>query len=244
MAYDIVIDIGNTRAKTAVFKDGALLQPYTGSKNMDDLPTYITEKEYRYGIISSTANANKLQKSECHKLCNDMLYMSANTDIPLQLAHDTPETLGNDRKAACVGAAGLYPGKNLLVIDAGTAITYDIVSAQGIMEGGNISPGKSIRFKALHNYTGKLPLLTSEKPENILGKTTRQSIINGVQYGFLSEVKWYIEHMTKEYKGLITIITGGDAGFLADNLKNSIFVHSDLVLFGLYRILMNYVETN
>ncbi|MGC9331273.1 MAG: type III pantothenate kinase [Bacteroidales bacterium] len=244
MAYDIVTDIGNTRAKTALFSNGNLVKAHTGSKALDDLPTDITEKIIRFGMASLSDRATTRQKQILQRLCSNIIYMSPDMDIPLKISHHTPKTLGNDRKAACVGAAALYPGKNLLVIDAGTAITYDIISARGIMEGGNISPGISIRFKALHNYTGKLPLLTLEKPENILGKTTRQSIINGVHYGFLSEVKWYIERMKKEYKGLITIITGGDAGFLADNLKNSIFVHSDLVLFGLYRILMNYVETN
>ncbi len=244
MTYDIVTDIGNTRAKTGVFAGGNLVKTHTGDKTFDDLPADILEKKFRFGITSLTAKATSEQTQALQHLCSDMIYMSTNIDIPLQVLHQTPETLGNDRKAACVGAAALYPGKNLLVIDAGTAITYDLVSASGCMEGGNISPGMSIRFKSLHNYTGKLPLLTPENIKNLLGKTTRQSIVNGVQYGLISEVKWYIEQMTKNYKGLITVMTGGDAGFLADNLKKPIFVHSDLVLFGLYRILINYVKTN
>lgn len=170
--------------------------------------------------------------------------MSATLPLPLSINHETPDTLGHDRKAACVGAAYLYPEKNLFIIDAGTAITYDFVSASGIMEGGNISPGLSMRFKALHNYTGKLPLLKPGNMKQILGQSTEQSIRNGVQYGIISEVKWYKKLMEKQYKGLITVVTGGDAAFLAKNLKNSIFVHSNLVLIGLYRILKHYVETD
>jgi type III pantothenate kinase len=188
MAYDIVTDIGNTRAKTALFSNGNLVKTHTGPKTLDDLPTDITEKNIRFGIASLPAKATSGQKQILHRLCRDIIYLSSGMDIPLKISHHTLDTLGNDRKAACVGAVGFYPGKNLLVIDAGTAITYDIVSAQGIMEGGNISPGISIRFKALHNYTGKLPLLRSEKPENILGKNTRQYILHGVQFGVLCEV--------------------------------------------------------
>lgn len=94
--------------------------------------------------------------------------------LPITVQYETPETLGKDRLAAAVGANYLEPGKDLLVIDAGTAITYELIEASGAYLGGNISPGMTTRFKALNFYTKKLPLVTEQEEVPLLGTNTRE----------------------------------------------------------------------
>ncbi|MFW5768279.1 MAG: type III pantothenate kinase [Bacteroidota bacterium] len=244
MNYDIVIDRGNTRAKIAVFENGNLQNVFFTDADCNNLPADLQNRSFRYGILSSTAKESVRFLTGIRKMCTELICFDETIPIPLKLDHQTPESLGADRKAACVGAAVLFPEKPLLVVDAGTALTFDFLSADGKMGLGNISPGLQMRFDALHNYTGNLPLLTSGNMNKMLGQSTEESIRYGVQFGFLSEIEAYIKKLKNQDKRLITILTGGDADFLAENLKNSIFVEPNLVLIGLYRILTNYVEKN
>ncbi len=158
--------------------------------------------------------------------------------FPLKNRYLTPDTLGYDRIAAAVGAYTIYPGKNVLVIDAGTAITYDIVTAKGEFLGGNISQGLEIRFKSLNKYTNRLPIL--ERPEErppLLGSSTREAIQSGIVNGLLFEMDGFIEAISKEYPKLQVVLTGGDAKYFVGKLKSSIFVDPNLNLIGLNRIL-------
>ena len=160
------------------------------------------------------------------------------TPIPVVNKYRTPDTLGYDRIAAAVGAYTICPGKNVLVIDAGTAITYDIVTADGEFLGGNISQGVEIRFKSLNKYTNRLPLL--ERPEHappLLGSSTREAIQSGIINGLLFEMDGFIDAISKEYPKLQVVLTGGDANYFVGKLKNSIFVDPNLNLIGLNRIL-------
>jgi type III pantothenate kinase len=159
------------------------------------------------------------------------------TPLPIKNLYATPQTLGCDRLAAVVGAAHLYPNQNLLVIDAGTAITYELLSAKGEYLGGNISPGISLRFKALHHYTGKLPLCERADSYAPVGTDTQSAIAAGVLNGVLYEVQANVEQFSLKIPNLIAILTGGDADFFANRLKKPIFVVCDLVLIGLNRIL-------
>jgi type III pantothenate kinase len=160
------------------------------------------------------------------------------TPIPLENSYRTPETLGYDRIAAAVGAYTIYPGKNVLVIDAGTAITYDIVTSEGTFVGGNISPGLDIRFKSLNKYTNRLPQLErpGEKP-GLLGSSTSEAIQSGIVNGLLFEVDGFIEAFKGKYAKLQVVLTGGDAKYFEGKLKSSIFVDLNLNLIGLNRIL-------
>ena len=132
---------------------------------------------------------------------------------------------------------------NILIIDAGTAITYDILTAEGKYLGGNISPGLEMRFKALNQFTGKLPKIEKVEFNKLYGQTTEQAIIAGVQNGFVFEVDSTITSFKEFYNNLKVIITGGDAEFFDKKLKNSFFVHFNLISLGLNRVLQHNGES-
>jgi len=165
------------------------------------------------------------------------LELDALTELPIENLYETPGTLGKDRLAAAVGANELFPDQNLLVIDAGTAITYDLVSEKNQFIGGNISPGLEMRFKALHQFTGKLPLINQSEDFQTIGRNTTDAIRAGVQNGILYEIEQTIDIFNRNYQNLQIIMTGGDSNFFDKKLNYSIFVHFNLTLIGLNRIL-------
>jgi type III pantothenate kinase len=159
------------------------------------------------------------------------------TGLPIENSYETPETLGKDRLAAAVGANELFPNQNLLIIDAGTAITYDLVSEKNQFVGGNISPGLEMRFKALNRFTGKLPLVEYRDEFQPIGRNTIEAIRAGVQNGILFEMNETIGLFNRNYQNLQIIMTGGDSNFFERKLNYSIFVHFNITLIGLNRIL-------
>lgn len=163
--------------------------------------------------------------------------MSSEIPLPIRLGYDTPKTLGVDRIAGCVGGAFLFPGRELLVIDSGTAITYDFVSADGEFRGGNISPGLGIRFRALNEFTASLPLVKCSMEHGYVGKNTHDAILNGVMNGILFEVRGYIDELLRNNPHAAVIITGGGSEYLRKTLKRTVFFEDKLVITGLNRIL-------
>jgi type III pantothenate kinase len=237
---NLVLDLGNTFGKIAVCEQ----------KEVVEAATYelITSKQISYFhtrypglkgvIISSVVNYSREIIDYLRSQYTTCIELDHFTPIPLINRYLTPETLGYDRIAAAVGAYTIYPDINVLVIDAGTAITYDIVTAKGEFLGGNISQGLEIRFKSLNKYTNRLPLL--ERPEErppLLGSSTREAIQSGIVNGLLFEMDGFIEAISKEYPKLQVVLTGGDAKYFVGKLKNSIFVDPNLNLIGLNRIL-------
>ena len=144
---------------------------------------------------------------------------------------------GRDRLAAAVGAATLYPGRNTLIVDVGTAVTLDVVSAEGVFLGGCISPGVAMRFRALHDYTAALPLCRAAEATGLVGRTTGEAIRFGVMNSLRFEIEGYIARMEAQFEDLCVIFTGGDAKFFAKRIKNTIFANCNLVFCGLNRIL-------
>ena len=159
------------------------------------------------------------------------------TRLPIENIYETPETLGKDRLAAAIGANELFQDQNLLIIDAGTAITYDLVSKKNQFVGGNISPGLEMRFKALNHFTDKLPLISYSDEFQTIGTNTTDAIRAGVQNGILFEMAQTMELFNRNYQNLHIIMTGGDSNFFDKKLNYSIFVHFNLTLIGLNRIL-------
>ena len=145
--------------------------------------------------------------------------------------------MGPDRLAAAVGAATLYPNSDVLIVDFGTAITCDLVSAEGEFLGGNISPGATLRFRALHQFTHRLPQCELIDREIFMGRDTVSAIEGGVVNGIVYEVEGYIRDLEKRYPSLRIIFTGGDSNFFAKRVKKTIFATYDLVAYGLNRIL-------
>jgi type III pantothenate kinase len=163
--------------------------------------------------------------------------LSHTTPLPIKIIYGTPETLGRDRIASACGAASLFPKQNLLVIDAGTCITYNMVLAAGIFIGGNIAPGLQMRLTAMHEHTAKLPLVQPDWPQVQIGDSTEHAMQLGAALGMVFEIEGMVRH-TKDAFGTVSVVmTGGDAPFLASRLENQIFVEPELVVTGLFKIL-------
>ena len=163
--------------------------------------------------------------------------LTADTPVPIQNLYKTPETLGKDRLAAIVGAYSLFPDRDVLVFDAGTALTIDFIDKDGNYHGGNISPGLNMRFRALNDYTQKIFLQSQTDDYKLLGDTTASAVVSGVQNGMVFEVKYYIDHFVKKFPDLVIIFTGGDKNFLENKIERFIFAEPNLVFIGLDKIL-------
>jgi type III pantothenate kinase len=159
------------------------------------------------------------------------VHLVSNEDIfPFKNKYATPKTLGVDRMILATGATLFYPNQNRLIIDAGTCITYDFVDDKDNYLGGAISPGLRLRYESLHQFTSKLPLLTFEEPEELIGSSTTQSIHSGVVNGLICEIDGFIDRYKQQYENFTIILTGGDTVFLAKRLKNTIFANSNFLL--------------
>ena len=228
------IDLGNTFAKIGFFENNSLKEIYKGLI-INELHKIILEKSPEKIIISSvTKSQNELV--EIFKDFSQKLILSPKTKIPIKKDYETPETLGADRLAAAVGANFIFPNENCLIIDMGTAIKYDYVSADGTFRGGIISPGMSIRFQAINSFTKRLPLVEKEGIPELIGKNTKTCIQSGVINGIIAEVNGIIENYEKMGNCRI-ILCGGDADFFESQIKKPTFVIPNLVLIGLNRIL-------
>ena len=239
MAQQLVIDIGNSSAKVALFDGDTLTEQLRVSH--EELPltlrTSATYPTIGAAIISSVIPISEAVEEALQELPYPCLRMSAQLKMPFDIAYKTPATLGPDRLAAVAEACMQQPGRDLLVIDAGTAITYDVVSAEGTYLGGNISPGIGMRLKALHHFTGKLPLVEKEGERIAIGNTTETAIREGVLQGVDKEIEGYIHEYTTKHPKLLVFLTGGDAIFLDNRLKNRTFADHLLVIKGLNRVL-------
>lgn len=237
---NLIIDIGNTSTKLAVFDENALLEVFSEpGQSVGVLPELLNAYDIRHGIVSTVVDIHPHIVEQLSALHFPVLWPDKDTPLPVVNLYETPETLGYDRIAAVIGAWDRFPGKDILVIDAGTAITYEFIDAQGRYHGGNISPGVCMRFKALNQYTSRLPLVASPGRLLPIGKDTDTAIRAGVMVGIQYEMNGYILSLRDKYPGLLVFLTGGDEFSFDSNLKNIIFADRFLVLKGLNRIL-NY----
>lgn len=235
---NLILDIGNTLQKLAVFSNKELLLKET-FHNLDEekLSAFISRHgPFRSSILSSVTNHPVVLEEILHDSSRLTLFTSE-TPVPLKNMYQTPETLGNDRLAAAVGAQSLFPGRNVLSIDAGSCITFDLVTNSAEYLGGAISPGIRMRFEALHTFTGKLPLVEPADFHGLVGRSTRESILSGVINGVTEEIRGVIALYQRRYNDLAILITGGDHELLHNNLKINIFAVPNLVLTGLNEIL-------
>lgn len=238
---NLVIDIGNTLTKVAIFCNDDLTFIERYPKITPQLVAEVTKNFNVARAIVSSVGELPPDFEAFFPQQIDILPFSSEANIPLKNCYRTPDTLGTDRLALAVAANSIYPSCNVLVIDSGSAITYDVITEYGEYIGGAISPGIEMRFKALNAYTAKLPLLAIDSNFPLIGTTTKESMLSGVLNGVLNEVDGYIQDISKGYPVLKVVFTGGNANFFDKKLKNSIFVHPNLLIFGLNRIL-NYNE--
>lgn len=231
----LIVDIGNTRIKTAVFEDDLLIEDKS-FLDTDAIVAYAATIEIDASIISSvTLTEGELK----NKLPFSFLFLNSETSIPFTNLYATPHTLGVDRKAAVMGARCWIPAGNLLAIDLGSCITYDLLDNEDRYLGGGISPGLQMRFKAMHQQTARLPLVDmpdARQPE-LIGNTTEACMQSGVYHGIYFEMQGVIAAYAAKYRDLNVIICGGDSKIFESLTKDHIFVIPNLVLYGLNRIL-------
>jgi len=238
-AHHLIIDFGNTLAKIAIFRGDNEIEIIT--KNalfIKDIASISKKYSPSHCIISSVV---KIPEGIYNYLQSNFIFieLSHQTPVPVNSFYRSPETLGHDRLSVANAAAVLFSGQNVLVIDAGTCVTYDLIDAAGNYHGGGISPGIKMRFKALHTFTERLPLVNHKNFEGLAGTTTEESILSGVLNGIIAEIDGIIDQYQKKYPDLKVVVTGGDVNFLAKKLKSNIFAIPNFVLKGL-NVILNF----
>ena len=226
MNYNLLIDIGNSFSKIAVAENGEIVKEYRNehSSLMSGIEEIFNQKGKAHIIIISDVKKIFGEKDLKGRYCDELIILNSSVGLPIGLDYKTPETLGADRIAGAVGAHSLFPGENCLIFDFGTAITIDVIDKNGRFSGGNISPGMSMRFHAMHHYTGSLPLVSPQDVRSLAGRETEEAINNGVVLGIVFEIENYIN----KYKDFRIIFT--------KKLNFTIFVVYNLVLRGLLKI--------
>ena len=236
---NLIIDIGNTRVKAALFKGNTPINLKIYSSLNHLLSDNLFIKQANKAIIATVVDGLESDIIELNKIIPTSVF-STSTKIPLTNLYQSASTLGSDRTSASVGAYYLHPNSNVLVIDAGTCIKYNFTNANNEYLGGGISPGIEMKFKAVHQFTSRLPLIEFNSSfTDLIGTTTENSILSGVLNGTIAEIDGVINEYKLQFRDLICVLTGGDSEYLAKRLKNSIFAHQNLVLKGLNDIL-NY----
>lgn len=235
-----VIDIGNSRVKIALFNQDTLVEKHSLS-SIQELFEFLGGHRFEHALVSSV-RTDPADIIPAIQVSGEKWQLTSSTKLPLGIAYDTPATLGVDRIAAACGAASLFPRTNSVVIDMGTCITYDFVSASGNFEGGAIAPGLRMRFAAMHQFTARLPQVEPVAAPPLTGKSTIQSMQSGVMNGVLEEINGFVSRYQSQYGQVTTVACGGDLAFFENSLKPSIFVAPDLVLIGLNKILLHQID--
>jgi type III pantothenate kinase len=228
------IDIGNSQVKIGLFKEDILVKaenvPITG------ISAFLHKNHVRHLIVSSVSNhysiITELQQNYPH-----LLVLKPTTPVPLTIDYATPKTLGIDRIAAAVGALKRFNGP-MVIVDAGSCITCDLVDEKSNFRGGTISPGLQLRLQAMHTFTSRLPLLKLSQPKQLVGRSTEEAMLSGVVNGSRHEIAGFVRDYQKKYPKIIVIICGGDANYFDKMIELNIFVLPNLVLEGLNAILI------
>jgi len=242
---NLVIDVGNTKVKLAVFDEGKRIKKVTTTHSKFLQESLKLSKKYSVLNNAIISSVGRISEADLNELNNEfkLLVLNNKTKIPFKNSYSTPTTLGVDRIALVSASVKKYPDNNVLIIDAGTCITYDFITDKNEYLGGAISPGIRLRYNALHNLTANLPLLETKTPNDLIGNSTDESIHSGIINGILKELDGIIKEYEKKYQDLTVILTGGDTKFLSKQLKSSIFANSNFLLEGLNFILeFNTIE--
>lgn len=243
---NLIVDIGNSFCKLAVMSDGEILEIFRTSEVTIPFVEEIVDKYVglRKVVLSSVRSPDENFEKYLNQRFDYFLKVTHDTPIPIKNNYSTPQTLGIDRLMSAVGGVTAFPNRELLIFDFGSAITIDNISAEGEFLGGNISLGMNMRFKALHTFTAKLPLCTTDGTFSAMGKSTDEAVRGGVIFGIIKEIEGYINHYLLKNSEIVIIFTGGDANYFVFKVKNTIFVDCDMLLKGLNKVLEYNYDKN
>jgi type III pantothenate kinase len=236
---NLVVDVGNTSTKVGIFENAEWAEEHVFLGPIE-LEEFISTTQADAMIVSSVRQHPHLLLERARHIPQHFL-LTAQLSLPITNAYATPETLGMDRLAAVCGARTLFPNQNCLVIDCGTCITYDFIDATSTYLGGSIAPGLSMRLRAMHEFTARLPLVKPEEVD-LIGNSTVTCMQSGVLNGMRAEIEGTIGRYQQHYPELRVILCGGDMHFFENNLKGAIFAVQNLVLRGLNSILLHNVS--
>ena len=230
----IIIDAGNTQVKVAAFDSGQISEVVKFKKDEHRafqlyLDAHQDWPKFMSSVRDAQTDLNWLQHHEVKML-------DADSKVPIKISYQTPESLGKDRLANAVAGYSEAKGRNILVIDLGTCVKFDVVDASGHYLGGSIAPGLSMRYAALNHFTGKLPLLQAERPNDFVGRNTTESLHVGVVESMTGELEYLMNKYNERFSDLAIFVTGGDAHFFDFLWKSNIFALENLTLQGLYYI--------
>ncbi len=238
IAMNLVLDIGNTNVKAAIFQNGNLTEKK--SVSLGDLGNVIDKLIFEFSVSKIIVSSVSATKEELEVLIDNRvpwLWLDNTIQLPISVEYQSLETLGVDRLAGLMGVFEEYPKKNVLVIDCGTCITYDLLTYDNRYFGGAISPGVGIRYKSLNKFTKNLPFLTPKFEPSLIGQTTEDSMHSGVIKGVTYEMNGAINAYNERFGNLVVVITGGDSVNFANEVKNTTFADLNLILVGLNKIL-------
>lgn len=242
---NLVVDVGNTRTKYAFFEGTELKEAgYDAAGLFGNIGKWKQTGARIHLLLSGSGTLPEEKKLLLADLADSVLEAHPRMPLPLKIGYVTPDTLGFDRIAVCVGAMELFPQSSLLVIDSGTALTFNYVSAEGVFLGGNISPGLEMRFRGLHQCTARLPYVAPSDEYGGMGTETEQAVRNGVMNGMLFETERYIRDFYAACAGGKVVITGGNSCFLEHRLKQPVAFSPYLGFMGLNRILRFFKKVN
>jgi type III pantothenate kinase len=234
----LVLDFGNTQKKLALFDKGKLaLVESHAAVTRSDVARFIGKHPGITACILSSVVSHSPAIPAFLEQRMPYIGLDAHTPVPIRNRYRTKGTLGKDRLAAAVYGATSFPGENVLVINAGTALTCDFVNSGGEYLGGSISPGMQMRFNALHTFTDRLPLISCAGKVVPVGTTTRTSILSGVVNGMVAEMEGFANGYRERFPGLAVVLSGGDLNYFVKRLKISIFARPNVVIHGLHQIL-------
>jgi len=234
----LTIDVGNTNVKVAVFKQFNIIDTFVFQKNNFQNNFQIIFEKYPNHTKAILASVSMLDEMDSIWLKNhiEVVEITADSNFPFKNKYITPTTLGIDRRVLASGAVLQYPNQNVLIIDVGTCVTYDFITNKNEYLGGAISPGLRLRYQALNDYTANLPLLENNSPDNFIGNSTDESIHSGVVNGLCFEIEGFISEFSVKKEQFTIILTGGDAIFLANRLKSTIFADENFLLKSLHQL--------
>jgi type III pantothenate kinase len=232
----ICLDFGNTRLKTAVFEDDRLKEVILLSQNpVENLQKIIQTYNPQHSILSSVIN-HGIEVEDLLSSATRFHKLSNTSKLPFSIPVGKPETVGADRLAIAAASVFLFPKKNNLAIGLGSCITFNFINQFKELLGGSISPGMEMRFKAMHHFTAKLPLVNADWNVPLIGYDTKTNLQSGVVLGMAKEIDGIIDLYKEKYRNFNVLLTGGDIGIFEPHLKNKIFADPDLIFKGLYAI--------